>query len=154
MVKDKGLLGAKQSTLDKCAQPGGSTSIHGKSEQEGKGRDNAALLAAIMQSRDMPDVKIRVVGLDISLLRQDLDKGVDRIVEAEKRASGVADSVATLQQSMTKLTDAIKELVEKEDSEGCAHHNKFVGFPGVCEGPLMEHFLDQWLCSFLPLGAL
>ncbi|KAJ1144872.1 hypothetical protein NDU88_011166 [Pleurodeles waltl] len=49
--------------------------------------DNAALLVAITQFRDMLNAKIGAVGLDVTLLRQDLWKVVERITEAETSLS-------------------------------------------------------------------
>lgn len=119
--------------------------------------DNAALMAAITQSRDMLDTKIGAVGSDVTLLRQDLRNAVARITETETRISEVEGDVSQIKRRLAKMESAQKTLALKvEDAEGRARRNnlRFVGFPEDCEQGNMERFLTTWLEGWLPPDAL
>ncbi|KAJ1139688.1 hypothetical protein NDU88_006055 [Pleurodeles waltl] len=75
--------------------------------QEGTVPGNAA---AITQSCGAFDAKIGAVGSEVILLRQDLCSVVDGIAKAETQLLGVDDSVASLQQTVSKLMSVANEL--------------------------------------------
>ncbi|KAJ1118936.1 hypothetical protein NDU88_007123 [Pleurodeles waltl] len=126
-------LTAKQSTIDKFTSTWSAAMDPGAATRPGL--DNVALLAAIMQSCDMLDVKIGAVDSEVTLLYQALQSEVDGITEAEIRVSGIVDSVTALQQKVHKLTAVTKELATHvEDAEAWA----------CCKN----------LCLALPLQAL
>lgn len=69
----------------------------------------------------MQDAKIGAVGTEVSFLRQDFRKAVERITEAETRVSVVEDRVTSLQQKVNHLTVVTQQLAERvEDAEGRA----------------------------------
>ncbi|KAJ1115110.1 hypothetical protein NDU88_003336 [Pleurodeles waltl] len=109
-TKDKPRNGPKQSTMDKYAQPSGAVLTPGPSGHTTMSPDNATLLAAITQSGDMLDSKIGAVGLDVTLLHQNLGKAVDRITEANTRVLGVENMAGILQSKIQKLETMTKEL--------------------------------------------
>ncbi|KAJ1090281.1 hypothetical protein NDU88_003416 [Pleurodeles waltl] len=100
----------KQNTIDKYANM---TTATPDMSGLGSGKpNNAMLLAAITQSRDMVDGKTGAVGLDINLLRQDLMKAVKLITKTETRVSSIKDSIMTLQQNVNTLTVVTKKLAQ------------------------------------------
>lgn len=157
MARDKGGgAAAKQGPMDKFTEPTGVAEAVGGSPS-GSMPDNAALMAAITQSRDMLDAKIGAVGADVTLLRQDLRNAVARITETESRISEVEDDVSQLKRRMAHMESVQKTLALKvEDAEGRARRNnlRFVGFPEDCEHGNMERFITTWLESWLPPDAM
>ncbi|KAJ1173527.1 hypothetical protein NDU88_005359 [Pleurodeles waltl] len=110
MTKDKRPLGPKQSTVDQYPHSSGAARVAESWGQPVVHPNTATLLAAITQSRDMLDAKIRVVGSDFNFLRQDLRNAVERLTEAETRVLGVEDSVQNLLRKPQGLEVLTKDL--------------------------------------------
>ena len=82
---------------------------------------------------------------------------MDRVSEAEGRISELEDTVKDLSRKVCQLVASTKKLETRtEDTENRARRNNpsFVGFTEGLEGDSMEHFLEQWLLSWIPKDSL
>lgn len=106
------------------------------------------VLEAIATCQTMLTTKIEEVKVDISLMRQDMQKLRDRVGEAEHRISEVEDSLPPLQSSSDRLQQQVHLILQKQDDmenrlRRC--NLRFIGLPEGSEGADPSSYLEQLL---------
>lgn len=110
--------------------------------------DTARVLAAIAESRTYLTNRIDEVKVDISLIRQDMQKIRERVTETEARISVVEDTIAPVPQDVRDLQRKYTQLLAKMDDQENRQRRsnlRFVGLPEGAEGRAPETFLENCL---------
>lgn len=112
--------------------------------------DTARVLEAISDCKSTLTCKIEEVKVDVSLIRQDLQKMRERVTETETRISQVEDSVPPLQISTERIQHQLNAVLAKQDDmenrlRRC--NLRFVGLPEGAEGSDPSTFLENLLTS-------
>lgn len=99
--------------------------------------DTARVLEAILDCKSTLTSKIEEVKVDVSLIRQDLQKLRERVTETETRLSRVEDEVPPLQVHAEQLQHQLNMVIAKQyDMENRLRrcNLRFVGLPECSEG--------------------
>lgn len=112
------------------------------------GAETAKVLEAISSCQASLTSKIKEVKIDISLVRQDLQRLNDRVTEAETRLSTVEDSLPPLQTASDCLQLQVSQMLLKQDDmenrlRRC--NIRLIGLPKGAEGSDPSDFLEQLL---------
>lgn len=95
--------------------------------------------------------------MDVSLLRQDMDKFQSQISEVEDRVSTVEDTVRSDSREVKALQLQVKGLQERAiDPENPLRRNniRILSLPERAEGPKPAEFPERLLCSLFNLGNM
>lgn len=106
----------------------------------------AEVMTAIATCQSTPTAKIEAVQLDVSLMRQDLDRLRSRMMETEQRVGTAEDELLEHSTAIRSLQTKVKALEYRaEDAENRNRRNnlRIVGLPGGVEGPQPTTFLSS-----------
>lgn len=112
----------------------------------------ANVLAAIAKTRTYLTSRIDEVKVDISPIRQDMQKLRERVKETETRISVIEDTIAPVPQDVRDLQQKYTQLLAKMDDQEncqCRSNLRFFGLPEGAEGRSPETFLENCLIVFL-----
>lgn len=110
--------------------------------------DTAKVLEAIALCQSTLTSRIEEVKIDISLIRQDIQKLWNRVTETERRVGHVEDDLHPLQISTEQLQHQLSMVLSKQDEmenrlRRC--NLRFVGLPEKSEGADPPTFLENLL---------
>lgn len=117
--------------------------------------DFQEVMAAITSCRATLTSKIEAVQLDVGLIRQDLDKIRSCVTEVEQRVSQTEDTVAEHAASLQTLHSKVRALEYKMDdakNKNWRNNLRVVGLPEGVEGKNPTVFVEDLLCSLLPVA--
>lgn len=112
--------------------------------------DTARVLEAISDCKSTLTCKIEEVKVDVSLIRQDLQKLRERVTDTETRISQVEDDISPLQITTERLQHQLNMvLIKQDDMENRLRrcNLRFVGLPEGEEGADPPSFLEKLLIS-------
>lgn len=120
------------------------------SSPESAADDTAQVLEAISDCKSTLTGKIGEVRIDVSLIKQDLQKLRERVTETENRISRVKDEVPPIQIATERMQHQLNTLLSKQDDmenrlRQC--NLRSVGLPKGAEGSDPLSFLENLLIS-------
>lgn len=113
----------------------------------------ADVIAAIATCQATLTAKIKAVQLDVSLLRQDMDKLHSRVTETEQRVIQTEDEVEEHNTTIRSLQIKVKALEYRvEDAENRNRRNnlRIIGLAEGMEGANPSSFVEDLLRNLLP----
>lgn len=106
--------------------------------------DTVRVLEAISLCQITPTLKIEEVKVDISLIRQDMHKLRERVMETERRVSKVEDGLPPLRITTERLQHQLNSILHKQDDMEtrlqCCNF-RFVGLPERAKGSELTYLL-------------
>lgn len=117
------------------------------SSSESTTDDTARVLEAISDCKSSLTCKIEEVKIDVSLIRQDLQKLRERVTETETRISRVEDEMPPLQQATDHIQQQLHSILSKQDDMENRLRRCNLRFVGLPEGSDPPAFLENLLIS-------
>lgn len=111
---------------------------------------NKEILGAIQAAHASTTAQLDTITIDISLLRQDMQKLRERTTEVEQRVSRLEDTARPLPSDLARVQKQLAEMTDKaDDIENRLRRNnvRLVGLPEGVEGRAPEKFMEDWLKS-------
>lgn len=116
-------------------------------EEKDSAGDTDRLLEAITFCQTSFTAQIEKVKVNISLIRQNLQKLRDRVKTAENHLGAVEDVILPLQTGVDRMQLQINQLLTKQDMENRLRrcNLRFIGLPEGAEGKDPTMFLERLL---------